>query len=159
MISGVYDEDGIPVVSRSLAISDFDLVRLLSLKAQHYADGFEDTQNLATLEKSLSMYAKIDTLINKQLFSLQFERSQLNFLTITQGYYGEAIEVALRLYQQIEDQKYLNLAYFFSSKTKAIILQNRLNEGNAFQSIASPEMIRKEKENMWRHKENWMYSF
>lgn len=62
-----------------------------------------------------------------------------------QGYYGEAIKDALKLHELSGDRKYLRSAYFFSSKTKAIILRNELKEANAFQSAASPEIIKKEK--------------
>ena len=145
MIQAVFDENGAPIVGRSLTFNDLSFVRLLSLKAQLLRSGFTATQNPVVLEKALVLHAKIDSVISKNLLLFQFQKSKLNFLELVQGYYGEAIKDALKLYELSGNQKYLRSAYFFSAKTKAIILRNELNEANAFQAIASPEIIEKEK--------------
>ncbi|MCO6478497.1 MAG: CHAT domain-containing protein, partial [Phaeodactylibacter sp.] len=145
LAEAVFDESGAPVVGRSLAINDLDFVRLLSLKAQLLRSEFSATRNPAILEKSLSLHAKIDSVISKHLLLFQFQKSKLNFLELVQGYYGEAIKDALKLYELSGDQEYLRSAYFFSAKTKAIILRNELNEANAFQAVASPQVIKREK--------------
>lgn len=145
MISAIYDTDGLPVVRHSIAIDELDLARMLSLQAQLYNRRFEVNQDVNLLVRSISLHTKIDTLLSRQLLSLQFQKSQLNLLDQIQEYYGDAIQDALKLYRHSGKQEYLHLAYFFSSKTKAIILQNELNKADAFKSIASPDMIEKEK--------------
>ena len=145
LVQKAFDENGAPIVERSVAFNDLGFVRLLSLKAQFLRSKFDATQNPVILEKALGLHAKIDSVISKRLLLFQFQKSKLNFLDLVQGYYGEAIRDALKLYELSGDRKYLRSAYFFSSKTKAIILRNELNEANAFQAIASPAVIEKEK--------------
>ncbi|MCB9294970.1 MAG: CHAT domain-containing protein [Lewinellaceae bacterium] len=145
LVEEVFDDNGAPVVGQSVAYNDLGLVRLLSLKAQLLRSEFQATQSPAILEKSLSLHAKIDSVISKNILLFQFQKSKLNFLELVQGYYGDAIRDALKVYELSGEQKYLRSAYFFSSKTKAIILRNELKEANAFQSAASPEIIEKEK--------------
>lgn len=141
----VFDVNGAPIVGRSVAYNDLGFVRLLSLKAQLLRREFEVAQDPLILERALGLHARIDSVISKNILLFQFQKSKLNFLELVQAYYGEAIKDALKLYGLSGDQRYLRSAYFFSSKTKAIILRNELNEANAFEAIASPEIIEKEK--------------
>ncbi|MEL7120876.1 MAG: tetratricopeptide repeat protein [Bacteroidota bacterium] len=97
MINGKYDKSGIPVVNQSILINDLDMVRQLSIKANIYEDQFEVNGQEELLEKSLSLYAKIDTLISKNILFFQFEASKLNFLELIQSYYGKGINTALKL--------------------------------------------------------------
>ena len=146
IIHGTYDENGTPLVGNSLFINDLDLIRLLSVKASLYRERYQQEGEKSMLENVLNLHFKIDTLLNQNLVSMQFQHSKLNFLELILEYYGAAIEDALSLYTLSGDPKYLKDAYYFSSKTKAIVLQNELKASDAFLSVASPEMIAKERE-------------
>jgi len=61
LIQKAFDENGAPIVERSVAFNDLDFVRLLSLKAQLLRSEFQATQNPAVLEKTLVLHARIDS--------------------------------------------------------------------------------------------------
>lgn len=76
LVEEVFDGNGAPVVGQSVAYNDLGLVRLLSLRAQLLRSEFQATQSPAVLEKSLSLHAKIDSVISKNILLFQFQKSK-----------------------------------------------------------------------------------
>ena len=147
VIKGSYAEDNTPVVDSNLVVIDeMQIMRLCSLKTEVLKKKFLLEKDQTYLEKSLALHFKIDTLINKNLLSMQFQGSKLNFLELILKYYGSAIKDALLLHKLSGDAKYLHTAYYFSSKTKAIILQNELKNSDALRSLALSGTASKGKE-------------
>ncbi|GAA4278631.1 CHAT domain-containing protein [Aquimarina mytili] len=143
--AGHFDENQLPIISKSKALDDSHLIRLIALKVKIFKTKFEASGDIAFLKKGLIAKHKIDSVINRNLFSFQFEQSKLDFLNLKFEHYGKAVEDALTLHRITGDRFYLEEAYYFSSKTKAIVLQYELNQANAFQSNVSPEVAKKEK--------------
>ncbi len=143
--SSSFDADHIPIIRKSKIFDDRHLIRLIELKVKIYEVKFEDSNNIKFLKKALTTQHKIDSVINRSLVSFQFEQSKLDFLNLKFEHYGKAVQDALKLYKITGDQFYLEEAYYFSSKTKAIVLQYELNQVDAFKSNVSEDVIRKEK--------------
>lgn len=146
MVQVVYDNHQLPIIKSSIPLKRLDLIRMLDIKSQVFQEAYQTQESPDLLEKSLTLHAKIDTLINQAIFTFQFEKSQLNFVELVQQYYGNAVTNVLKLYDVTKKNAYLELAYQYTSKTKAFLLQNRLRETDAFASVASKEMIQKEQQ-------------
>ncbi|GAA4271568.1 CHAT domain-containing tetratricopeptide repeat protein [Aquimarina gracilis] len=141
-----FDRNNLPIIKKSKILDDRHLIRLIELKTKIFEAQYKDSKNLKFLKKVLLAQHKIDSVINRSLFNFQFEQSKLNFLELKFDHYGKAVEDALELYRITDNQFYLQEAYHFSSKTKAIVLQYELNQVNALQSNVSSEVLKKEKE-------------
>ena len=146
LLVAAFDEEENPIIEKSLAIDDLSFIRLIELKARIYQAQFERNKDITHLKQALDLQFKIDTIINHNLIALQLEDSKLEFFDLMLEHYNTAIQCALLLFEHSEALEYLHAAYYFSSKTKAIILQYELNNSKAFQSIASEALIQKEKQ-------------
>ena len=145
LIQGAYDQDSLPIIRQSIPIRRLDLIRMLDIKNQLLKSSDGQTPNVATLTKVMDVHAKIDSLINQQLLNFQFEKAQLNFIEAIQSYYGKAVADALHLYHLSQHDQYLELAYFYSSKTKAILLQTHQRDAAAFEAVATTSLAQKER--------------
>lgn len=142
--TGSFDTDYLPIIRKSKALDDEQLMRLIELKVRIFEAKYQDSGDITFLKKALGTQHKIDSVINRSLVSFQFEQSKLDFLDLKFDHYGKAVEDALTLYKITKDRFYLEEAYFFSSKTKAIVLQYELNRANAFHSNVSEEVLHQE---------------
>ncbi|SHI80605.1 CHAT domain-containing protein [Aquimarina spongiae] len=142
---GHFDKDNLPIINSSKALDDEHLIRLIEIKAKIFKQQYQVSNDISFLKKALNVQHKIDSVINRSLVSFQFGQSKLDFLNLKFEHYGKAIEDALELYQITKDGFYLDEAYYFSSKTKAIVLQYELSQTDAFQSNVSEEVLQKEK--------------
>ncbi|MBW1299059.1 CHAT domain-containing protein [Aquimarina litoralis] len=142
---GSFDQDNLPIIRISKALDDAHLIRLIELKIRAFEAQYKASKDVQFLKKALSTQHKIDSVINRSLVSFQFEQSKLDFLNLKFKHYGKAIEDALQLYEITNNTYYLEEAYYFSSKTKAIVLQYELNQVDAFKSNVSKEVLQKEK--------------
>lgn len=140
-----FDTNYLPIIRKSKALDDEQLMRLIDLKAKIFEAKYQDSGDVAFLKKALNTQHKIDSVINRGLVSFQFEQSKLDFLNLKFDHYGKAVEDALQLYQITEDPFYLKEAYHFSSKTKAIVLQYELNQTDAFHSNVPKGIVLQEK--------------
>ncbi len=143
--AGHFDTNRLPIIKKSKALDDSHLIRLIALKVKIFKTKYETSGDIAFLKKGLIAKHKIDSVINRSLVSFQFEQSKLDFLNLKFEHYGKAVEDALTLHRITGDRFYLEEAYYFSSKTKAIVLQYELNQANAFQSNVSEEIVNHEK--------------
>ncbi len=139
--SARFDSQDLPVIQRSKIIDDNQLIRLIELKGKIFEAKYRDSGAIAFLEHALNAQYKIDSVINRSLVSFQFEQSKLDFLDVRFEHYGKAVSDALQLYRITKDRVYLEKAYYFSSKTKAIVLQQELNQTDAFHSSVPEEMV------------------
>ncbi|WP_299438510.1 CHAT domain-containing tetratricopeptide repeat protein [uncultured Aquimarina sp.] len=142
---GSFDVNHLPIIRKSKIFDDRHLIRLIELKVKILKEKYRDSNDILFLKDALSTQHKIDSVINRSLVSFQFEQSKLDFLNLKFEHYGKAVEDALKLYEITNDSYYLEEAYYFSSKTKAIILQYELNQVNAFKFNVSEEVLSQEK--------------
>ncbi|TSE10227.1 CHAT domain-containing protein [Aquimarina algiphila] len=141
-----FDKEHLPIIKTSKSLDNKHLIRLIELKIKIFKDKYKRSKDIKFLKQALSTQHKIDSVINRSLVSFQFEQSKLDFLNLKFEHYGKAIEDALELHRITGDPFYLKEAYYFSSKTKAIVLQYELNQADAFQSNVSPEIVKHEQD-------------
>ena len=141
----VFDSDHNPIVAKSIFNNEIDVLRILSLKSKIHQEQFEKEKDSAYLKTALSLHYKIDSIIGQNITTYQSEYSKLHIYDLIVDYYGTGIEVAIELTEQLEDPSYIHDAYYFSSKSKGLILRNQISEMKALESVASPDMIAEER--------------
>ncbi|PRX54949.1 CHAT domain-containing protein [Flagellimonas meridianipacifica] len=139
-----FDANHLPIIQTSRARDDEQLIRLMELKTKIFEAKYQNSQNVGFLDASLNVQHKIDSIVKRGLLSFQFQQSKLEFLEIRIAHYAKAIKDALRLYDLTNDVFYLNEAYEFSSKTKALVLQQELNRINALSTNTDKETVLEE---------------
>ncbi len=150
-----FDRQGLPLIQQSKIIDDNQLIRLIELKGKIFEARYQNSGEIAFLEHALNAQYKIDSVINRSLVSFQFEQSKLDFLEVRFEHYGKAVSDALQLHRITKDRAYLEKAYYFASKTKAIVLQQELNQIDAIHSTVPEEMVFQEQ--ALREKMNALY--
>ncbi|WP_350284812.1 CHAT domain-containing tetratricopeptide repeat protein [uncultured Croceitalea sp.] len=136
-----FDTSHLPIIQKSKARDDGQLIRLMELKTKIFEAKYQNSQDVGFLDASLHVQHKIDSVVKRGLLSFQFQQSKLEFLEIRIAHYAKAIKDALRLYDLTNDYFYLKEAYEFSSKTKALVLQQELNRINALSTNTDKEIV------------------
>lgn len=99
----------------------------------------------------IQTWLAMDSLIDRFLRFYPMEGAQYQLLRNVQPAYQSAIRFAYRLFKAgIEPRKYAELGYYFSEKSKSVLLQARMREHKALHLGGIPEELR-EKDQQLRH--------
>lgn len=139
-----FGAEEVPTIDRNRILDDKLLIRLIELKTKIYEKQYQRTKNIELLQNSLNIQHKIDSILLQDILSFQFQQSRLDFMNLGFVHYGKAIKDALRLYQATNDRFYLEEAYRFSARTKALVLQQELNRVSALRTNVDREILQKE---------------
>lgn len=99
-----------------------DLTRVLSLKALTFKSKFDKTGQIDDLNDALNSFSLVDTLITQIRQSFQNTDSKFLLQQNIKPIYESAIQSALELYKYSKNEKYIQTAYHFCAKNKAIVL-------------------------------------
>lgn len=137
--------DNNPIVSHSFFEKEIDLIRFLSEKAKILYKRFEKDHDRQMLNSALIICSKMDSLINRNVNTTEFEYSKLQIYKLTSKYYKQAIEYVLEMHKLTKDKAFLEKAYYYSSRSKANILQNQIQNKQVIKSTVSSELLAKER--------------
>ena len=101
----------------------YQLVSSIRIRGQIYTEFYKDMAQIDDLIFSLKNYQLCDTLIDRIRTSYFNHKDKLNLIEDTRGIYEEAFEVARLLHERTGENKYLDLAFHFSEKSKSAILR------------------------------------
>lgn len=122
-----------------------DLLNTLDLKAKLFLKA--DTGNLNNIIAAHSIYRLAIDVIDKMRTGYKSEGSKLFIIENSTKVYDKAIQCALKLYQETEDQMYKQQAFILAEKSKAAVLQEALAETDAKQFSGLPaDLIEEEKQ-------------
>ena len=138
------DSIGLPIIAHSFANDQFQFIELMEWKAKIFEGLHQQTGAPNHLKDALLAHHKMDSLINRSLLLYQFKRSRLDLLQLMYKHYNSAVTIAFQLYQLTKAIHYLETAFHFSSKIKAIILQYELNDLEALQNVSSTQLLSQE---------------
>ncbi|MEN0048255.1 MAG: CHAT domain-containing tetratricopeptide repeat protein [Bacteroidota bacterium] len=129
--------------------SKYDLLMVLSRKADALMQKGERGNNLSILQDALQTYEDINELIN--IIRLDYQISQSKFLLLKRNsqWYEKAIATALLLYEKTNDKNYLEKAYQFNANNKSVVLLDALQDESAKQFAGLPESVLAE-EKQWK---------
>ncbi|NND08587.1 MAG: CHAT domain-containing protein [Saprospiraceae bacterium] len=138
-----FEENANPIISLQHLSDPAELVRKLAIKAKILYQQSLALSDKDLLQKSLLTMQKLDTVVGAGIVHFSSDLSQLELLHIIASHYSLAMEICLELFRQTQEKSFLAQAYFFSSRSKAVILQKHLIESQALDSLLTPPEIAK----------------
>ncbi|TPN83044.1 CHAT domain-containing protein [Aquimarina algicola] len=117
-------------------------------KAKVLRDQHQENHNLTSLEESIKIYHKTDTLIKSIRQTLQNYQDKITFADLTQKVYEGAIQAQLQYYNVTQNQEALEQAFLYSEKSKANALKGLLAASNAKSFIGLPTTIQNAEKNL-----------
>ncbi len=93
------------------------------------------------LQLALKHLQAADTLIKKTYHEISNEADKCDFEKTTDSIYNDAINVCLLLYDQTNDDKYLQQAFYFSERNKSYVLLENLAATKALKSAGIPDSL------------------
>lgn len=107
---------------KMISHNKIDLTRVLSLKALTFKSKFDKTAQIDDLNDALNSFSLVDTLITQIRQSFQNTDSKFLLQQNIKPIYESAIQTALEIYKYTKNEKYIQTAYHFCAKNKAIVL-------------------------------------
>lgn len=127
------------------AQADFALpgaISALAAKARLYARWKTGTGAETTaLQFAAATYQVVDSLIRKMRLGLRGVGSRKLLSDTSIPIYESAIEISFRLYELTQTEKHLHQAFEYSERSKALLLQEALQESRARNYIDMPDSV------------------
>jgi len=134
----------LPNLEKHLIINDFLLERIMGLKADALYAKYQFTQKTEDLESTHATYKRLDQLLVQIRQGYKAAPSRYELVEKTLPEYEKATRVSLQLYEKKQEKKYLESAYSFATKNKAIVMLDGLQDEQAqFEGIPS-DLLKKE---------------
>ncbi|MEL6973031.1 MAG: CHAT domain-containing tetratricopeptide repeat protein, partial [Bacteroidota bacterium] len=100
------------------------------------------------LASAFQNYLTLDTIITQVRQSYNAAGSQFDLIEQSYPIYEQAIEASLRLYEQEQEQTYLETAYYFAARNKALVLLGGMQEQQARTDSAIPADLKERERNL-----------
>ncbi len=142
--SSFIGSDNNPIISHSFFAKEIDLIRILSEKATIVYERFKKDQDPQLIQSALMICSKMDSLINRNVNSTEFEYTKLQLYKLISSYYEQAIGHTIEAYNLTKDKTYLEKAYYYSSRSKANILQNQIQNKQVIKATVTPVILRQD---------------
>ena len=121
-----------------------DLVRILGIQAKIYEQLSEANNAPNFLDSARQSFTLADEVINSVLLKLDSELSQISIYDMLVHSYHSALELELKRFEKTGDNESLSQAYYYGSKSKALVLQSQLQFKKFFEELEYSELnIRK----------------
>lgn len=93
------------------------------------------------LEKALKTYHNCDSLLDKLQASHQTYSDKIELSKSSAKFYVEAINLCKNLFEKTKEEKYIQLAFYFSEKSKNTVLSARINRSKAKSFAGIPDSL------------------
>ncbi|MEM8908236.1 MAG: CHAT domain-containing tetratricopeptide repeat protein, partial [Bacteroidota bacterium] len=133
-----------PILQDQLIVNEPFLLRLLDLKGQLHHQRFLKNKHPNDLDQAYNIYQQVDTLATQIRQNFRARGSKFLLQERAMPIYERAIETALSLYEQNRERQYLEKAYFYSTKNKAIVLLEQQQELDAKFASVPDSLLKKE---------------
>ncbi len=129
-----------PDIANSL--SDRYLLDVFNRKADALVSYFRNvTGDVRDLEAALDTYERASALIDKMRTGISTENAKFLLSEKSHGIYESAIQVCIDLYTRRNDRIYLEKAFSFTEKNRAVALWEALTESNARTFSGIPDSL------------------
>lgn len=134
----------LPDIKKHVIIDESLLERIIGFKTEALADKYKSTGKVEDLEALYATYQGLDDLLIHIRQGYKAAMSRYDLVGKTRPTYEQATQASLQLYEKKKDKKYLESAYNFASKNKAVIMLDGLQDEKAqFAGIPSA-LLKKE---------------
>ena len=115
--------------------------QLLYQKARIYLDQYQQTADAQWLSPALVCFARADSLIDSCRVLYNQEAAKLSFLENNKKVYEAAVECAYQLYALSGEEPYLDWAFHFMEKSKAMVLWEALINSQIKSGVGIPDSL------------------
>ncbi len=122
-----------------------ELLELLEVQANTFHDKYQNENQLEDLKFAYATYSKIDTLVTQIRRGFKVADSKYFLQEVIFPIYEKAIATSFQLYELNKEQHYLEDAYHYIAKNKAVILLEGLQDENAKFLGIPDSLLQKEK--------------
>jgi hypothetical protein len=124
------DKQQNPIFNKLEISNGFHLLRQLTLKEKINYGHYKTTRDTSKIITCYNLHIKIDTLIDNVLSNAFLDQAKLELLDNMANHSSRAVDVCLELYEQQHKSIYLEKAFYFSSRSKAVLLQKLITSNN-----------------------------
>ena len=135
------DQRGDPIINYRFLDHLPDLIRQLMIKIRLHVDHAHTVDASSIKIRNINLLQKVDTLIGLSIIDLMTDRSQLELINLIASNYEEMINICLDAFDHSQEEKYLQLAWRFSVRSKAMVLQHHLEESILLNDLLDPAQI------------------
>ena len=115
--------------------------RLLYQKARVLLDQYQQSSDTQWLLTALDCFARADSLIDSCRVLYDREAAKLGFLEDNKMVYEDAVGCAYQLYRLSADDTYLEWAFHFMEKSKAVVLWEALVDSQIKSGVGIPDSL------------------
>ncbi len=134
----------LPNLKDHVIIHAEDLERIITLKIEACYEKYLVSNNLEDLKIVLNSYQGLDLIWTQMRQGYKAAASRYELIEKNLPEYEKATNIALELYRLTKEEKYLQQAYNFASKNKAIVMLDGLQDEEAKFSNIDKETLRNE---------------
>ncbi|WP_298548621.1 CHAT domain-containing protein [uncultured Aquimarina sp.] len=128
--------------NRNLHFFDSNIaLETLLFKAKTFQSYYPDKDSIQSLENSIRVYQKADTLTNSIRGTLSNYKDRVTFANKVKEIYQGAIDAQLLLHNHNQHKDAIHQAFLFSEKSKANTLKGLLNDANAKSFASLPSKL------------------
>ncbi|WP_299243470.1 CHAT domain-containing protein [uncultured Aquimarina sp.] len=128
--------------NRNLHFFDSNIaLETLLFKAKTFQSYYPDKDSIQSLENSIRVYQKADTLTNSIRGTLSNYKDRVTFANKVKEIYQGAIDAQLLLHNHNQHKDAIHQAFLFSEKSKANTLKGLLNDANAKSFAGLPSKL------------------
>ena len=130
-----------PVLKSFQVDNALHLIRQLMLKERIFYKKYENTKDVQILTYCAELHFKVDTLLDNVLANAFLDQSKLELLDIISNYSSKAVDVCLELFKVTGNRSDLDNAFYFSSRSKAAVLQKLINNNDFLTNNSNDQVL------------------
>ena len=120
-----------PAIFNNIIGNQLKLTDILYYKMQIHQEAGLEKMDTTSLINGIKTYSTLDSLLTTLRLSLDFNSSKYALLKKNRRVYEKGIELALKLYEWTQDQRYLEIAYQINAKNKTVLFLDSKNDQSA----------------------------
>ena len=145
------DANGLPswdLLENDKVLSVIKLKELLAFKSRLYMESFKASKDNKSLTLALKHIEFVDKIVDKLRTDYAAEGSKLVLSDMTNDVYENAIEVCLALAKANNDPSFKEKAYYYSEKSKGMLLLESFQSSKASKMAGLPDAVIEEEEKL-----------
>lgn len=138
----------LPYLKNAEVISAAELTTILSGRMYMYTKAYEEKKDVAFLEKAMADLNEFEKVVDFIRVEYTASGSKLAWSDFVVEDFGKGINICLTLAREKKDDSYLEKAYYFSEKSKALLLLESFQSTKASKFSGLPEGVLAEEEKL-----------
>ena len=137
-----YEEDKLSALPNTdFYFRSVELLTSLRLKAKALVDMYNNQPDESLLAEIQSLYQSTDKLIDQMRQTYMEPADKITFGKVVKGIYEDALGVCWLAFQKTKNQDFVRRAFYFSEKSKAMVLLQSVSGNQALRFAGLPDSL------------------